>query len=489
MGSVNTRRQTTCLRMAACWALGLVACGPAAAAQSSEARLVIDTDVVCRAEPRRNAPVVRGHRLGDRLNRVSRVTVDGEEWYSRNPGASGSCWTYGPQTVEWDARDHTAGLLALAEHALALGDAADFEHLVAVDNLLITHQRRGEIRGLALDGVSPMLALRHLEIVERAANRIGLNLQRLEPLELAWVRGQAASGRLLNGAYWDLYERYADAPEAEPLAWAAADKANAFIPSIDECGPPCYLSQITTSTMRYWVAFPEGPHIVEALELAAERLDYVSRLCVVVTTRMDSSQGPDVVSGIKEDSTQIRSSLDAVTVSANEALLTHLDEIDYWCVTNGVEDLDDPQAIPALVRTFGIGLGYYRVLASFGEPAVPAILEAADGEDLRVIPGALTTLRLIATADINGLSTDAATAIRRTTERWLTANSQTSATLDAAIRLAGVMGDPRLLEIVETLATDATAVAARGITDAQSVADLQRLAAMQLAADSPSPRP
>ena len=80
MEFVNTRRQTTCLRKAACWALVLVACGPAAAAQSSEARLVIDTGVVCRAEPRRNAPVVRGHRLGDQLYRVSRVTVDGEEW-------------------------------------------------------------------------------------------------------------------------------------------------------------------------------------------------------------------------------------------------------------------------------------------------------------------------------------------------------------------------------------------------------------------------
>ncbi len=485
MGFVNTRRQTTCLPHAVCWTLVLVACGPAAAAQSSEARLVIDTDVVCRAEPRRNAPVVRGHRLGDRLYRVSRVTVDGEEWYGQNPGASGSCWTYGPQTVEWDDRDHTAGVLALAEHALALGDAADFEHLVAVDNLLIEPR----IGSLNVDSTSPMLALRHLEIVERAASRIGLSLLRLEPLELAWVRGQAASGRLLYGAYWDLYERYADAPEAETLAWAAAAKADAFIPEIDECGPPCYLSQTTTSTMRYWVDFPEGSHIVEALERAIERLDYVSRLCVVVTTRMDSSQGPDVVSGIKEDSAQIRSSLDAVTVSAKEALLTHLDEIDYWCVTNGVEDLDDPQAIPALVRTFGIGLGYYRTLASFGEAAVPAILEAADDEDLRVVPGALATLRLIATADINGLSTDAATAVRRTTERWLTASSQTRATLDAAIRLAGVMGDPRLLEIVETLATDATAVAARGITDAQSVADLQRLAAAQLAADSPSPRP
>ena len=234
---------------------------------------------------------------------------------------------------------------------------------------------------------------------------------------------------------------------------------------------------------------PEGRRIVEALERASERLEYVSRRCVVVTTRMDITEGPDAVSHIKEDSAQIRSSLDAVTVSAKEALLTHLDEIDYWCVTNGVEDLDDPQVIPALVRAFGTRFGVSRYLVPFGEAAVPALLEAADGEDLRVVPGALATLRLIVTADAGALSTDAATAIRRTTERWLTANSQTSATLGQAIRLAGVMGDPRLLEIVETLATDATAVAARGITDIQSVADLQRLAAEQLADLPVVPRP
>ena len=201
----------------------------------------------------------------------------------------------------------------------------------------------------------------------------------------------------------------------------------------------------------------------------------------MITARLDSAQGPNAVSRVEEDSAQIRSSLDAVTVSAKESLLTLLNELDYWCVTNGVEDLDDPQAIPALVRVFGTGRGFPRELASFGEAAVLAILEAADDEDLRVVTDALATVRRVVIADINGLSTDTATALRRTTERWLTASPQTSTTLGAAIRLAGMTGDPGLLEIVETLATDATAVAARGITDAQSVADLQRLAAAQLA--------
>ena len=488
MGSVSARRQTTCLRKAACWTLVLVAWGTTLVAQSFEDRLLIDNDVACRAEPHGGAPVVRRLPLGDQLLNPSRVTVDGEEWYRKNLTSRSSCWTYGPQTVEFDFRDQTAGVLALAEHALALGDAADFEHLVAVDNLLIDPRRSG----LYFDTASPMLALRHLEIVERANSRIGWRSGRvLEPLESAWQRGQAASGRLQlrAAAYWELYERYADAPEAETLAWTAAAKADAFITEIDECETPCYVSQITTSTMRYWVAFPEGPHIVEVLELAAERLEYASRHCVVITARLDSAQGPNAVSVVEEYSAQIRSSLDAVTVSAKEALLTLLDELDYWCVTNGVEDLDDARTIPAFVRAWGTGLGVSRMLAGYGEAVIPATLDALDDEDPGIVTVALATLRLIVTADAGALSNDTAPAIQRAAERWLTASPQTSTTLGAAIRLASVMGNPRLLEIVETLATDATAVAARGITDARSVADLQRLAAAQLAADPPSPRP
>ena len=489
MGSVSTRRPIARLPHAVCWAVVLVACGTILVAQSSESRIVIGTDVACRAEPHRDAPVVRGHQLGDQLRNVSRVTVDGEEWYGRNQGARGSCWTYGPLTAALDVDNPAAGLLALAEHALALDDAAHFEHLVAVDNLLLEPW----IRRLSLDAVPPMLALRHLQVVERAASRVRVRYGwAVEPLQLAWIRGQSVLrgpeviGRFWvpASAYWDLYERYADAPGAEPLAWAAAQ---AYIIS-DECETNCYLSQVAASTMRYWVTFPEGSHVVEAIERGAERIEYASRFCILVTSRRRLlSPG---VPRIEELIVQIRSSLDAVTEPAKEALLTHLDELKDGCVTNAVEDLGDPRAIPGLVRAFGTGRSsVIEPLASFGEAAVPAILEAADDDEFRVVADALATLRRIVTADVNGLSTDAATAIRRTTERWLTAVPQTSATLGQAIRLAGAMGDPGLLEIVETLATDSTAVAARGITDAQSVANLQRLAA-ELLADVPAvPRP
>ena len=481
MGSVSARRPTARLPHAVCWTLVLVAFGTTLVAQSPESRIVIGTDVACRAEPHRDAPVVWGHQLGDQLHNVSRVTVDGEEW-ELWPRAS--CWTYGPLTADADVSDPAAGLLAVAEHALALEDAADFEHLVAVDNLLINPRLNGRFRG----GVPPMLALRQLQVVERAASRVRMLRFRnrvADPLQQAWVRGKyVLEGPEIIGrfqvpaaAYWDLYERYADAPEAETLAWAAAQAPI----RIDECYASCYLGLVARSTGRYWSAFPDGNHIVEAIERGAERLMDASGHCVLYP----SLTGP----GIEEDIAQIRSSLDAVTVSAKEVLLTHLDALDEWCGTDGVVNLDDARTIPRLVRAFGTRYSVSWYLAQHGEAAIPATLDAVDDDDSRVVAVALATLRLIVTADAGALSNDTAPAIQRAAERWLTASSQTSATLGQAIRLAGVMADPRLLQIVETLATDTAAVAARGITDAQSVADLQRLAAEQLAGVAPSPRP
>ena len=483
MGSVNTRRQITCLPHAACWTLMLVTWGTVAAAQPSVSRIVIGTDVACRDEPHRDAPVVKGHQLGERLRNVSRVTVDGEEWYGTDLQWPRGCWTYGPLTVELDFRDSAAGLLAVAEHALALADAADFDHLVAVDNLLVAPW----VRRLSPGAVPPMLALRHLQVVARAASRVRVNYRwALEPLQLAWVigkfdvlEGPEIIGRFQVPAsvYWELYERYADAPEAEILAWAAAQAPT----RTDECGSTCILWLVERSVMRYWVAFPEGSYIVEALDRGAERLADASRDCVLYP----SLTGP----GIEEDIAQIRSSLDAITVSAKEVLLTHLDALDDWCGTDGVVNLDDARTIPRLVRAFGTRYSVSRYLAQHGEAAIPATLDAVDDDDSRVVAVALATLRLIVTADAGALSNDTAPAIQRAAERWLTASPQTSATLGAAIRLAGMTGDPGLLEIVETLATDSTAVAARGITDAQSVTNLQRLAAEQLADVPAVPRP
>ena len=281
-------------------------------------------------------------------------------------------------------------------------------------------------------------------------------------------------------AYWDLYERYADAPEAETLAWAAVQAPI----RIDECETECILSIVRGSAMRYWVAFPEGRHIVEALERGAARIMEAPRYCVWVA-QSGIERSPWLREGIEERIARIRSSLDAVTVTAKEALLSDLDELDYWCGPDGVQDLDDPGTISRLVRVVNSG----RAFRWQGSRYEVAAVHALDDEDPRIVTYALWTLRWTVIRGTGALSPYAATAVRRTADRWLTARPQTTFTLGAAILLAGLLEDPPLLEIVETLATDANALAARGITDAQSGADLQGLAAEQLADVPAVPRP
>ena len=491
MEHVRTRRHSTRLGHIVCWSLVLVASGASVAAQSTQDRIVIGTDVACRAEPHRDAQVVRGHHLGYRLRRPARVTVDGDAWYRLDHGP---CWTYGPLTAAVNTRNPASTLLTVAEHALALEDAADFEHLVAVDNLLIAPW----LSDLYLEEVPPLLALRHLQVVDRAADRVRYSLaNHVEPLQRAWVLGQ--SGKVGQASFsrtfyvpadvfWDLYERYADAPEADMIAWAAAQ---VHIP-IDDCEPVCLLSVVAESTMRYWSAFPDGSHIVEAIERSAERIEDASRYCVQISAE-GIGPSPDlefesVRTSLEEYSAQIRRSLDAVTDSAKDALLTHLDDVDYWCATDGVAHLDDPRAIPSLVRF----LDSHRrtsINSRFRREFEEAAVQALGDDDPRIVAAGLATLRMVVRSDAGALSNDAATVVRRTAERWLTDSPQTGFTLAAAILLAGLIADPDLLEVVETLATDANAVAARGITDVQAVADLQRLAAEQVADVPAVPRP
>lgn len=110
--------------------------------QAMETRLVIGTGVVCRVQPDLDSQVVAAHRLGEPLT-VRGMTRDrsGAAWYE--VVGLRTCWVSGVLTVafaDYDSPD--TALTAIAEHALALGANASFEHLVAVDNLLIERRLR-----------------------------------------------------------------------------------------------------------------------------------------------------------------------------------------------------------------------------------------------------------------------------------------------------------------------------------------------------------
>ena len=141
-------------------------------AQAFEMRLVIGTDVVCRAQPDRDAPVVATHRVGEVLTpRGATKDRSGTAWYEMI--GFRTCWMSGPLTVAFAGYDSPdTALVAVADHALSLGVNASFEHLVAVDNLLLERKLRRTRYFRAPVEVPPLLELRHLQIVDRAARTI-----------------------------------------------------------------------------------------------------------------------------------------------------------------------------------------------------------------------------------------------------------------------------------------------------------------------------
>jgi hypothetical protein len=161
-------------------------------------------------------------------------------------------------------------------------------------------------------------------------------------------------------------------------------------------------------------------------------------------------------------------------------------------LARAVGKLHDPASIPALAAAMWSGFAAIRPLAAFGEQAVPAILsvEASPESGTDSINSALITLRFIVegASERGGLSEATRTDVRRVAARRLT-SSGSPTTLWWAIDLAWSLQDEELRHSVEVLATDANAVAARGITDPGLIEQTQKRAAARVAGSPPLPRP
>jgi hypothetical protein len=461
-----------------------------ASGQAMEMRLVIGTGVVCRAQPDRDSPVVRAHRLGEPLD-VRGMTRDrsGAAWYEVI--GRRTCWVSGPMTVAFPGYDSPdAALVAIADHALALGANASFEHLVGVDNLLLERRLRRTRYLRAPAAVPPLLELRHLQIVNRAARTIGM-VDR-DPFRNAWLLAHAdvvtyfEPGGLFHvpgSHFWALYERHRTSAEAEEIAWTAAESP-VFT---DECYINCHLSVLAQSYMPYWSQFPRGPHVLEAVANGVRLAARGARYCPLVAAEYlqePADQTRTLVGSLRE-------SLQNVTVAGKDDLLRHLSEIEATCL-GSVLDLKSPQAIPELVKTLGLGFTFVpRQLAEFGEDAAPAVLAvvtAAESDRVVVFTGLMALRFMIEGAAPRPLSAGTRERIRQAAEQWLAARQQSILTLGAAIDLAAVLGDPGLRRILESLASDPNAVASRGI-DARSIESIRKRAADRLAGIPPLPRP
>ena len=460
--------------------------------QATEMRLVIGTGVVCRAQPARDSPVVAAHDLGEPLT-VRGITRDpsGAAWYE--VVGLRTCWVSGPLTVAFPGYDSPdTALVAIAEHALALGGNASFEHLVAVDNLLLERRHRLTRYFRAPAVVPPLLELRHLQIVDRAARTIdGRRAAEKDPLRNAWVLAHAdvvthfEPGDLfyIRGShFWALYERHRTSPLAEEIAWTAAERP-VFT---DECMTECHLSVLAQSYMPYWSQFPRGRHVLEAVANGVRVVARAARYCPLVAAEY-LQERPDQVRTLIGS---LRESLLNVTVAGKDDLLRHLSEIEATCLGSAL-DLKSPRAIPELVKTLGLGFSIVpRQLAEFGEDAAPAVLAVVTfaDSDREVVGTGLMALRfMVEGAGPRPLSAATRERIKQAAEQWLAARQQSILTLGAAIDLAAVLSDPDLRRILELLASDPNAVASRGI-GAGSIEWIRKRAADRLAGAPPLPR-
>ncbi len=460
-----------------------------------EGRMVIGTDVVCREEPDRSSPVVMGLGLGDDFAvQDSRADSDREAlWYAIDLGFGRSCWVFGPLTIVFESyRNPDSALLAVAEHALQLGGDAGFERLVAVDNLLIERKLRS-VRYFRAPAEAPaILQLRHMEVVDRAARTVG-NSQtaRRDPMRMAWVLAHSAVRYFEPGGlyqvpgerYWELYERHAASADAELIAWTAAE-AQVFA---DECYASCNLGARARPYMRYWQAFPRGNYLVEALAMTSEYAERAAGFCVLVSTGHLAFDRDPIATLLDE----FRVSLQDVSVPEKDELLDQLAEIEQTCVEGTVEDLEDPAAIPGLVKALPLGFSIViRSLAAFGEESAPAVLENVQSADSGTVRAALVTLRfMVERAETRPLSAFTLSQIRRVAKQRLTETPQSVLTMGAALDLAAVLEDPELTQILELLATDSNEVLARGIESPRSIERIQRRATDRLAGTPPLPRP
>ena len=162
-------------------------------------------------------------------------------------------------------------------------------------------------------------------------------------------------------------------------------------------------------------------------------------------------------------------------------------------LASAVGKLHDPASIPALAAALGSGFAAIRALSTFGQQAVPAILavEASPESSTSAINEALIALRFIVegAAIHGGIQQEVLADLRRVAVRRLAGRDGSPTTLWWAIDLAWSLRDRELQQTVDALASDASLVVGRGITDPQLIEQTQRRAADRVAGLQPLPRP
>lgn len=150
----------------------------------------------------------------------------------------------------------------------------------------------------------------------------------------------------------------------------------------------------------------------------------------------------------------------------------------------------DPRAISGLVGALGSSPPASSALAEFGEPAATAVVSLLDTTtNVSVADDALTTLRFMAEGvGAQPLKAGTRDWIRHAAKKRLTEPQESITTVWRAIDLAVALKDPELRRIVQSLASDRTAVIGLRDTSPELIDRTQRVAAERLSGVRPLPR-
>ena len=116
---------------------------------AQDSRMVIGTNVVCRAQPSRNAAKVVTLRLGEIRGLSREARGDGGVRYFDE--GRPSCWVPGALTAEFVAGKPESALLAAADHILQRKDpVVTFGEYVEAENLLLNEDSSSSLQSSGL---------------------------------------------------------------------------------------------------------------------------------------------------------------------------------------------------------------------------------------------------------------------------------------------------------------------------------------------------
>ena len=291
---------------------------------------IVAPDVACRPAPAEpptaNGPTLQ---LDHHFNTGHPDTVvAGEAWTFVSDG----CWVSKSLTAPGDTDEH---VLAIADRFESTSDEWSKTNLLRAYNVLSSrnHGHRDMVEASAI------LSLRRLEVLVRwltTFDRFGA-----DPLTLSIVRSLDTEVRsfepggnwmLRDKAFLNLYEQHKDSPVAHEILWKLAN-----LTAYHDCEGQfacTFHVRVMEKWARYWIGYPRGPHIAEAVSTARGLLEYFLEGCRAARNAAPESRyarwGEIALweYGGAEVAADLRASLTEVEEATKAPLLDSLDELE-----------------------------------------------------------------------------------------------------------------------------------------------------------------